>query len=227
MGRYDYVKALLYAYPKLGMLAEAVADGAENKAKLSFRSLCDPLDLMEKIAEEIVTAKKLALLAAEMDEMLSGCTEEELFLLEYKYFRRKSELTGRFSGRELSCSERGYFRKQNALLGKIAGLLAMRGRTEEAFLREFGDFPPFMRLYRAIRAGRERKVVFKRAKRGIGFRQNCENSCGAGEARLPRSTRAAIATNASATAQIATICPADSPDFSDGSSAGSPDVFCK
>ena len=56
MTKYDYVKVLLYAYPKLDALAEAEECGAENRALLSFREKRDALFLAERIAENIVIA---------------------------------------------------------------------------------------------------------------------------------------------------------------------------
>ncbi len=176
MERYTYVKVLLYAYPKLDALAEAVAGGAEVKALLSFRMPADACRLAEKIAEEVVSAKRLSCLKSELEELWEGFSEEELFLLEYKYFRRKGELSGRFAGRTLPFSERSYFRMQNALLQKVAARLIARGWTERRFFAEFGGFAPFVRVYRALKEGRERAVVFKRRRRELVFGQNSETS---------------------------------------------------
>lgn len=171
MERYLYVKVLLYAYPRLNELSEAIADGAEVKALLSFRT-DDALRAAERVAEAIATANRLRLLKETLDEALGGCSEDELFLLEYKYFRRKSELKGRFSGYTLSVSERSYFRMQNALLGKVGAALTLCGLTERAFFQTFGRFSPFMRVYRALSEGREHALVQKRKKRGIGFQNS-------------------------------------------------------
>lgn len=211
MNQVDYAKVLLYAYPKLDMLREAVESGARIKALLSFRSRGGALAVTERIVCEIVTAKKLALLKGELDEVLSVCSERELFLLEYKYFRRKELLRGKFSGFRLECSERSYFRMQNALLSKLATRLVAVGWTEKRFFAEFGDFKPFMRVFRAIREGRERAVVFKRRKRQLMLRQNSGNSCGDGADFLPRKTITAIAATATAATQTIAICTPESP----------------
>ena len=224
MERFCYVKTYLYAYPKLEALADAVAGGAEVKALLSFRDGGDALSLALKIAEEIATAKKLVLLKCELDELVSRCSDEEKFLLEYKYFRRKSELKA-YGTEPLKCSERSYFRMQNALLSKMSALLVSKGRTEKEFFREFGSFAPFLRVYRAIQSGRERAVSFKRRKRGVSFRQNSENSCTAGAGFLPRSTTTATTTSAAAARHRTTICNAEMPAASDaGPSVPPPEV---
>lgn len=208
MNKYDYVKVLLYAYPKLDALAEAVECGVEVKALLSFRGRESALALAEKIAEEIVTAKKLSLLKEALKKALSACSERELFLLEYKYFRRKELLKGRYAGYSPECSQRHYFRLQNALLEKMAALCAGLGLTQDWFFEEFGDFAPFMRVYRALAEGRERTVVYKRKQKAICFRQNSD-SCGGDF--LPRKRKAAIAASATAATQTIAICIPESP----------------
>lgn len=173
MSGYEEVKTMLYAYPKLEMLAEAAEAAAEVKALLSFRAREDALGSAERVAEEILSGKRLRLLKNALDGVLEGLGGEELFLLEYKYFRRKDRLQE--CTEALSCSERSYFRKQNALLAKVAAELVRRGWTKARFFALFGGYPPFMRVYRALRAGRERAVVFKRVRKGIAF-QNSGNS---------------------------------------------------
>lgn len=220
MARYIYEKVLLYAYPKMGELAEAISAGVEVKAALSFREAGDPFALAERIADEILRRRKLLAAEKMLDETLSGLGEEELFLLEYKYFRRKKNLRGKFAGRTVECSERSYFRRQNALLSRVSQLLAARGWSEERFLEEFGDNDVLMRLFRALEEGRERALVAKRAHRGIRFRpQNSGASSGAGDGFLPR--RINTASNAAAThkRQITAICAGESP--SGAGSAGS------
>ncbi len=219
MEQYLYVKVLLYAYPKLPMLEEATRSGAEVQAALSFRAYGDAAALAEKIMEEILYANKLHLLALALDEAVGECGETEQFLLEYKYFRRKAVLRDRFSGMEIASSERNYYRLQNALLSKMAGLLARRGYTEKRFFEEFGAFAPFMRVYRALKAGKERAVVRKRTKQEIAFRR--QNSSAAEDlGRLPRRTKTAIATSANTAAQITAIWTGEGADEgapSDGS----------
>lgn len=226
-----YVKVLLYAYPKLSMLEEAISSGAEVKALLSFRAQCDAFTLAEKIADDILMARRLGALREMLDEALEECTEEERFLFEYKYFRRRSELCGRFAEkRSLACSKRNYFRKQNAAFRKMTALLLCRGYTKERFILEFGGFSPFRRVYRALKKGRERLLVAKRRRSGLVFAQNSsEPERGAGL--LPLRTRATIAINANPAAQITITCRAEGKEEGSSSGGGSavslPDADCK
>ena len=167
---FEYAKVILYAYPHMAALAEATGQSAENCALLSFRSAESTLALAERIAETLAVKSRLLALKEAADRAVDACTEEERFLLEYKYFRRRKELRGRFSGAEVSCSERNYFRRQAALLRKMVSELGRRGWTERAFLEAFGAFAPFMRAFRALSEGQEGKLVAHRGKRDIRFR---------------------------------------------------------
>lgn len=217
--KYDYLKVLLYGYPKMEALADSVKEGARVRARLSFRNYGDVLALAESIAEEMVVCERLQAWKQALESCLSAASDEQLFLLEYKYFRRKRMLKGKFCNREVNYSERSYFRKQNELLHSIAAHLAIAGYTEKLFFDDFGTFAPFMRVYAALTAGRERKIMEKRKNRSVTFRQNSAGSGGAGT-RLPRNTMNATARTANATAQMSVICRAESGCAVTGSSVG-------
>ncbi len=216
MGDYDYVKVLLYVYPKLQTIADACFAGAELKALLSFRSF-QTLDCAVKISENILNGKKLRELDGKMREALSLLNEEEMYLLEYKYFRRASELSGRFADTALSASQREYYRRQNALLKKVAFLLLARGITEESYLKEYHVISPFSRIYRAVKEGRERLVMKKRTRCGINFQNSA--SCGT-DAFLPCKTKKPMAATAATVRQTTAICRADGVEEAAGSSMG-------
>ena len=90
---YEYVKVILYAYPKLDEIAEATERSGENKAALSYRTPGDTFAVALSVAEEFILAERIRALKTTVDEMLSGLNGEERFLLEYKYFRRKSNFS--------------------------------------------------------------------------------------------------------------------------------------
>lgn len=195
MSEYDYVKVLLYAYPQLPAFAEAIGVSVENRAALSFRSVKDTLSIAEELATELGRKVRLMNVCEKLDRILLRLTEEEAFLLEYKYFRRKRQLREKFSEWAFDCSERSYYRKQTALLRKIAARLIACGETEERFLEEFSDCAPLMRLYRALKAGKERTFVAKREKSALSFGQKSEGSSRGGVGDFfPRRTKTAIAT---------------------------------
>ena len=205
---FAYEKLILYAYPQLLPLAESSERAAENKALLSFRSYERADMIAERIAEELRSAGQLRILHAEVEAILPHFTQEERFLLEYKYFRRREALR-KYGEVTLSFSERSYFRRQRALLEKVSSLLKARGITEENFCLRFASYEPFQRILRALKEGRERAIPKKRKRRAVRFQNSVTSS--PREVTLPRRSSAATTTATTHTMTIATICPADSP----------------
>lgn len=211
-----YVKVLLYAYPHLRELADASEEGARIKAYLSFRRT-DTLDCAERVAREILAGGILRGVADELDGIVQSLDEQERFLLEYKYFRRRSELA-RYPEEAFSGSEREYFRRQQALVRRIAYLLFVHGLTAQRYFEEIGSIPPFPRLYRAVEQGRERAVVPKRGQRGISFAQNSASGSATG-AFLPRSRMNTVKPMTATTRQTSTICSTEGVSRTSGVSA--------
>lgn len=202
----DFVKAILYVYPAMGALADAARTAAENKALLSYRSRFDAMHDLEAVAEEVFLGERLDSLKNLTDRVLTRLSEEERFLLEYRYFRRKKMLA-RF-GQELFCSERNYFRKQERLLRKIAAQLSLNGVTEEYFLKAFEKSVCLMKVYKAIVSGGELKICARREKRTLRF-HGSKFSDGADF--LPCATNTATTMTATAASVIKTIWTAERP----------------
>ena len=150
---YDYVKAILYAYPTMDEIGEAVGAAADNKALLSYRDPRSTEDVAVDILKEIAAKRALKELCGIVDELLKHCSAEELYLLEYKYFRRKKFLKDAVP---LLCARRTYFRKQDRLLRKAADYIERGGWTQERFLEETNGL--FSRVVEAIAGGAERSV---------------------------------------------------------------------
>lgn len=217
---YTYVKVLLYSYPKLEALIDAVSVSVTNKAVLSYKSTLKTETLLEKIEEDILLRQALLELNELMKGILATLSEEENYLLEYKYFRRKKVLLGRYANFSLCCSERNYFRKQQALLRKLGALLLKNGWTDEQFRSSTGTL--FSRLFRAVEGGRELSVAGKRRFGRVSL-QNSGCSSGTGGF-LPRRTSTAMATAATQATQMTTISTADNPP--EVLLASPPDALC-
>ena len=202
----DLTKTILYVYPMMKSLAEAVRVGARNKALLSYRSKRDALTDLEAVAEEVLLAGRLEWLHGAVDSVLARLSKEESFLLEYRYFRRKKVLAS-YEG-EIDCSERNYFRKQEKLLHKISARLFARGITEEYFLKAFKHSVCLMRVYRAIQRGAELTICARRTSRPIAFHGS---KFSGGAAFLPCATNTATINTATADSVIKTIWTADRP----------------
>ncbi len=156
----DYVKAILYAYPALDEIGDAVGVSAENKALLSYRDPHSAEEVAGNILKDFAAKRALFQLCRLVDDMLENCTREELYLFEYKYFRRKKVLQGKFADFALCCSERSYFRKQNRLLKKAAEHFAKNGWSRERFLEETNGL--FSRVMCALSRGNEFSVHGRR-----------------------------------------------------------------
>ena len=72
----EYAKVILYAYPYLSALSDAVGVGAVNKAMLSFRSQEDALQTAETIVEELAVKSRLMRLEDAVNAALSSLSDE-------------------------------------------------------------------------------------------------------------------------------------------------------
>lgn len=209
--KYDYLKVILYGYPSLLALAEAAKRSAENRALLSFREPRGALEAAGRVTEDFALADALLGLHALVTRLLSHLSEEENFLLEYKYFRRREQLEGRYAGRRPACSERSYYRRQQSLLRRLGCVMALYGWSEEKLLACTGTL--FLRPLAAIREGKEQSLLRKR--RGGGLYQNPASSCSGTGGRFPLRTKTATASAAAQATTMTAISTPESP-FSDG-----------
>ena len=221
---YEYVKVILYAYPHLAALADAAGVAAENKALLSFRSRRGTLEEMERVTEELAVRSRLLRVRTAADAFVRSCSEEECFLLEYRYFRRRKKLKG-YAEFVVPWSERTYFRRQSALLKRAASSFAAQGWTKEAYDEAFSSYSPFCKLLRAIADGRESAVTARRETCGLAFAGR-QNSCCSRGGFFPRSKMTATATAATHASTMTTICTAPGASLpAGGTSSPSPDVL--
>lgn len=156
----DCAKVILYVAPHLKGLREASAQSVENQALLSYKRT-DALAAADKIAEEIAFGAALAQLRQDVISVLRDLTKEERYLLDYKYFHAQSTECPLFY------AERSYYRKQKELLKKFNARMLARGWNADRFFASFGASPFFMRLYAAVREGRESEIVKKRSKKTL------------------------------------------------------------
>lgn len=157
----NYLKAALYVYPKLERIERDCEEHIRNKAFMSYDYRETTENLSVYLAEEILKKEKIETLRNTIDEALERLTEEEKFLLELRYFRRKvrlKEFCRKIDIKKIG-SERAYFRKQAKLQNKIEGILKCRGFTEEKFRKEYGEFDWLMSVCRFIEQGKEKNTA--------------------------------------------------------------------
>lgn len=197
----EVTKVLLYVYPRLGEISKAVSVSIENRAVLSFRSPENTLGLCERIAEDIFLRMALDEAEEAIGRAVERLTEEERGLYEYKYLRAKKN-AGTIPDEDYSL--RTYYRKQNAVLKKVAALLEADGWSDKRFFDAFSNCPFMMRALRAVKEGKDSHLPRSdRKKRRSVAQTKSPTSRGLGF--LPKRTKAATATAATAPRQMSTI----------------------
>lgn len=151
----DYQKIVLYLYPRLPQLMRCAEEVAREKALASAYETAT-----ERCAEEIIGYIRLrdclAVLGERAKRMFSALSEEEKFLLEYKFFRRGGR-------RAPALSERTYFRRQAKLAAKLRGLFILYGMDEGWFMRTLGEFGGVRGALELLREEGENAFADKRA----------------------------------------------------------------
>lgn len=127
----EEVKAFLYCYPKMEQMEGNYEEHIKNKAYTSFKIAAERI--AEEIAEEILKKSLLKDLKRRMDKVIERLTEQEKYLLELRYFRRKKALAEYEEkyGKDFFGSVRNYFRRQAALLKKTEILMERYGLGKE------------------------------------------------------------------------------------------------
>lgn len=149
----EYVEALLYVYPRLGEMQEDYGQHIENKAILSSNGKTATDRLIEYLAREILEKRKLESIERALRGVIGGLSDRERFLLELRYFRRRSLLlAGARAFRGKLGSRRNYPRLQERLLKKIGERLRLVGLTEKRFLSEYVEIPCVGAVYRRLLA---------------------------------------------------------------------------
>ena len=153
-----FEKVLLYSFPHLKNIIGDMDKLVCQKAYSSFSNNVSCLDLSEKIIKIIDRKDRLIDLKMKLDEIFKGFTQEEMLLLEQKYFKRKiyiKKLTEKIS---IKYSLRTYFRKQNRLLEKLSKSLRNTGMSESWFLDKYGDIDWFNCLYTRLKNDEKNKT---------------------------------------------------------------------
>ena len=159
----NYVKAVLYVYPRLERLEKDCEEHIRNRAYMSYDYRTTAERLSEELAEEIIRKGLIGELKRKTDAAIGALKKEEKFLLELRYFRRKSRLKqfcGETDFKEIG-SERNYYRRHAKLLKKVSGALQAQGLTKETFFSDYARFDWLMSVYRFIEAGKEGRNAAK------------------------------------------------------------------
>ncbi|MBP5242092.1 MAG: hypothetical protein J6Z36_00195 [Clostridia bacterium] len=149
---YIYERTLLYIYPALGRMARMLDKTTERRAYYSYRSDESAEVLVEGLLQSIWERDPLESTAAEIKELLTYFTREELFTLEYCYLRKKKkqqEVEEALS--KISC--RTFYRRRKSALKKFSALLKSRGMDEQWFLENYACLSWVKEAYERIKNG--------------------------------------------------------------------------
>lgn len=165
----NYIKVLLYVYPRLEEAAKDYGEHIRNKAILSCDGKVRTEKLIEYLTEEIARKEKIEELKEAMDEVLEKLSDKERLLLELRYFRRKRKLEEGTKKIDLSKwgSERNYFRLQKKLADKLGALMKARGLTEEKYFSDYAGFKWIASVYRYVEAHKKGSSAGERALIGL------------------------------------------------------------
>ena len=157
----NYVKAALYFYPMMKRTAEDYKEHIKNKAYTSFDNRKNAEKLVEYMAGEVIKKRLLEELEERIASALERLTEKERFLLEARYFRRKSKLKEYLQslGEGALGSKRSYFRRQEKLLKKLTERFCKAGLTEEEFCGRYESVSGFFTVLKYIQSGKELRFV--------------------------------------------------------------------
>lgn len=137
-----FVKVIMLAYPKCEKIIKEIDDLILKKALSSMQDFSPCEEQCYKIVRLMNRKQLLIELKERVDKLLEKLTEEQIKLLEYKYFKRKSKEY--FDG--LDVKSRMFFRKQDRLIERIGNLLERSGCGDEWFIKRYADWKFFSDL---------------------------------------------------------------------------------
>ena len=150
----NYQQILLYIYPKLNRFIEDIQSFINYRAVHSYhihlkveKNISTMLDVLDR-------KRKLMLAQEILTKLFEQFSDEEKYLLEYKYFRRKELLLGKYRDFPLNYSSRTYYRKQKKIEAKVNALFMQQSLDEKWFLQNFSSIPTVMQLYNDIQKGK-------------------------------------------------------------------------
>ena len=150
-----YAKTLLYLYPHLSKIAQAMEESMCVQARLSYRTSVGVEKLAERLLDEGEKITLLLRCERNIGLILEKFTQEELFVLECGFFRRKRYLQAHI-GRVSIGSCRTFFRRQNRVTEKFLGELKMRKMDKPWFEKNFLSIDWVRNVYKKVMHGRIR-----------------------------------------------------------------------
>ena len=155
-----YQKTVLYIYPHIKKMAAALSTSLQTQAVLSYRAKESAEKVVERLLIYDFQQRFLLQTAERIARILKEFTAEELFLLEYRYFRRKKILRA-YEEHPFLMSLRTFYRRQNAVLKKFSAVLRREGMDEKWFADNFTDMDWVMTVYKKVLDGKDSYILGK------------------------------------------------------------------
>lgn len=156
-----YEKTLLYVYPHMKKMSESLSTVINTQARLSYRSTESAEALVERLLDYEFQSRFLLRTAREIELLLRDeFTFDELFVLEYRYFRRKRKLR-EYENKPFKMSLRTFYRRQHSVLKKFSSVLKRRGMDEKWFEENFFGMDWVMTVYKKVCAGKDSFLLGK------------------------------------------------------------------
>lgn len=155
-----YEKTLLYLYPHLDKMSAALDTSLRTQAVLSYRKREGAEALVERLLLADFQSRFLLSTREALDEILREFTREELFVIEYRYFRRKKFMRA-YESDPVKMSLRTFYRCQHRVLQKFSAALRRREMDEKWFLEHFSRMDWAMRVYAKVCAGHDSYIMGK------------------------------------------------------------------
>lgn len=143
-----FVKVIMFAYPKCEKIIKEIDELILKKALSSMQDFSPCEEQCYKIVHLMNKKQLLIQLKGRVDKLLEKLTEEQIKLLEYKYFKRKGKEY--FAG--LDVKSRMFFRKQERLVNRIGVLLERSGVSDEWFIKNYADWKFFSHLITRVKS---------------------------------------------------------------------------
>lgn len=151
---FGYEKTALYLYPRAEYLKEMYRGIAKAKIDTSYKNY-DTEKLTEEVVNCLLQERAIEKWRDRTEHILKDFSEEEMCLLEYKYFRRKKMLCGKYREYRFPFSYTSFFRRIRAVTKKFSFRLRGKGFSEKDFLEDFSGSDLIMRVYAKAESGKD------------------------------------------------------------------------
>lgn len=141
-----FSKTILYGYAVLDDLINQIDELENKKAILSINDTSPAISQCEKMIDFNIQKAVLYIVKKTVDKILATFTNEELLLLDYKYFKKKD----RSEYETLNYLSRTYFRKQVKVAVKFAERLESSGIDEKFFKEKCLSIDFFKNLLKIV-----------------------------------------------------------------------------